>query len=504
MAGPSQISGIAGTVSVPYVDANSGAADSIDKMGSMIERLTQMKAAKQAAAGEKFGRMMDAMEKWGLPLDEGALRKTAKEAGMPLAKEQDLAAYGKVRNAKMEGGTGKGIPGVDPNHDGGAQGPRTNLPGGAQAIPKTDTSAMSTIKEAMNPEQQKKTMFGQLVQQVQAIGSSRIKDAVQLAQFKEQVDVLKNKYMQTGSMEAIGKLAALGEIKPDLAYEQWSKMSEKQRQDTLDMMAGHESDKDKAARGERVGEALFTSGKFTDPALAYKAGDAIAHGGDIPAELRAQMKPFTFKEISDQGAMVDSLIKLGVKPTDVGQVARNAQMVGLENALPKGITPIALQELALQKKQVDIEATRADTENKRLGVEDKRYQAELAKVVIAEQKEEHKQTVDDMKSIIDMKKAGVKIPQEIWDAKVRSFADATGLDVKEVPSFIKRLTGGLVGGDNTEFTPRAGDVSKFSGKQQGHRNKDDESESLSDVMVDKLREVMGAKKKKKSDDEGIM
>lgn len=505
MAGPSQISGIAGVVQVPYIDANAGMGESAERFGQMAERLMQMKAAKQATAQQKFGSMMEAMEKWGLPLDEAALRKTAKEAGMPLAKEQDMAAYAKVRNAPMHGGTGQGISGVDPNHpEGAVQGPRTNLPGGAQAIPKTDTSPISTIKDAMNPEQQKKTMFGQLIKQVQSIGEARIKDASQLAQFKEQVDTLKNQYMQTGSMEAIGKLAALGEVKPDLEYEKWSKMSDKQRQDTLSIMAGAESTKDIAARSERIGEALFTSGKFSDPTLAYKAGDAIAHGGDIPAEIKAQMKPFTFKDLSEQGSMVESLIKLGVKPTDVGRVARNAQMVGLENALPTGIKPIALQELELQKKQVGIEGERLGLEKSRLKVEESRYQAELAKVFVAESKEEHKQTMDDMKAIIDMKKAGVKIPQEIWDAKVRSFADATGLDVKETPGFLKKLTGMDIFGDKTEFVPRAGDVSKFTGKGQTAKTKAkdeeddspiDENGTFNDVMAQKISRFIKGKKK---------
>src|SRR6185312_11983762 len=149
----------------------------------------------------------------------------------------------------------------------------------------------------------------------------------------------------------------------NVEYQKWASMSDQQRAGALDIAAGHESEADLQARTTKIAESLTSSGKFTDPGDAFQAAKVYATGGMLPPALQAKMKQHTFSELNESAGMAANLIQLGVPADRVGSVTRAAMAGGLENALPKGLKPIALQGLQIEREKLGLEQLRYQREN---------------------------------------------------------------------------------------------------------------------------------------------
>jgi hypothetical protein len=212
-----------------------------------------------------------------------------------------------------------------------------------------------------------------------------------------------------------------------------------------------------------------------------QAGQILAAGGELPASLKSKMKPFSFSELADQSRLMGQLIELGVPPDKVGRTAQSAAVGGLENALPKGLKPVVLQQLELDKE--------------RLGLEELRYAKEIeiaAKATAAEQRkgmnDADKATLEEFKSLVELKKAGGAIPDSIIKGAQAKAGKVLNLEPKETNTLFHFLTGGT----KTEYVPHVSEegqatVDKFSGKSDRKTDQKPEGSSGFSGFVKGLR-----------------
>jgi hypothetical protein len=429
-----------------------------DSVLDFVGRFLSIKQHQQAQAGEQLQSAITLAQS-GFPIDVKAFGKMVKKSKLPIATDDEtLRAFYDTEIANKR--DGKTV--ADPmSMMKGQPKPMEAQPGSPDYV-KSAVDAHNRITssgKALSPGEMMGQYMNVLAGRARQMMSTKAATDQEKANNELHIEGLRGQAMQ-GDNQARGRLMAMGNIPINVEFEKWNAMTDTQKKGMFDIMAGHESDAERAARGQRIGESLVTSGRLTDPASAYRMGDILASGGQVPADLRAQVKPYTFSEMADQATLGEHLIQMGVPPGRIGSVMRAATAGGLENAMPTGLKPIAVQQLGLEQA--------------RLGMEQLRYakEIEIAKRATAVEankalSEQSKADLQSFKDLVELKKMGGNIPPDLLKGAQIKAATALNMDVKEVDSFWHFLTGGT----NLEFSPHLSDegkgtVDKFSGKAQ--------------------------------------
>lgn len=431
MAGPSMTQGSVGTMQVDPQNTGAGA------LQHLAQTLVGIKDARQKQATDQLERMMKAAEA-GFPIDPKAIEKTAKRAGLPIASHEDM----------------KGM--IDPKLNGSDKGGGGSTPGGGTTgggSPQSNPNA-AVVQGKQGVHARREAALNAWIGQALALSRARGDNALKQEQLKGQMLDLKAQAAQ-GDKEAVGKLMAAGEIPFNINQVQWQGATDEQRRAMIDMAAGHESDAEFKKRATGISESLIASGKITDPSQAFKAGEILAKGGQLTGDTAAAVNKYTFSELADQAKLANELVQLGVPPDKIAGVTRAAAAGGIQNALPTALNPIVLQELNAQKAHYKAmeaaEQSKLTLEQRRLLLEVRNAQTTAKKLDLAEQREDAKESVEFFKSLVDIRKAGGKIPDAVMKQAINNLADKAGLDVSETKSFWDYLTGGT----SYEFTPRA-------------------------------------------------
>ena len=93
MAGPTELSGVVPGV-VPGArggDVAGAVNTATSSIMKMMTTMVQMQESKKQMAGQNLEKMMK-MAEAGFPIDPAAITKTAKQAGMPIMKGEDMKA----------------------------------------------------------------------------------------------------------------------------------------------------------------------------------------------------------------------------------------------------------------------------------------------------------------------------------------------------------------------------------------------------------------------------
>lgn len=404
-----------------------------------IQQIANFHQAKQAHAASELDRALR-MNDAGFPMDPGHMLKLAKKSGLPVITGADATA---LTNHSPQGGQQP-----SPKAQGGQ--PQSKEGGGPDPnAAKYDVNSIKDPKE--RAEREKELTFDGIIRQRAQNGQLKGENENKTLQLTSQMLALKSRAME-GDKQAIGQLMQLGEINPDIKLVEWQAMSDKQRGDSLDILAGHESSAQFEARTTNIADSMVTSGKFKDPAMAAKAARVIAAGGDLTPEMKSAMVKNTPTDLANEAKLANELVNLGVPANQVGKVARAASLGGLENALPTGIKPVILQQLALQKQQVGLEGARVGLEQKRIGLEFARIQMEgkkademAKKMELAAKTEADKATLEQFMALVDIKKAGGTVPKEILSAMSDKVAGMAGLEMTQVNDWFHFVTGGTHG-----------------------------------------------------------
>jgi hypothetical protein len=404
----------------------------------LAEKLVQMRDAKQQHAATQLDMMLRGIQA-GLPISPSAFEKTAKQAGIPLMKPEELKQMvATARQGSMTpspAAAGGPAPGGQPAQPGAGGGAASGA--GVTAMTQGNRGVVDQKSYTLNG------WIAAALQKAQLRGETEQK---QMEILNRSLDLKKLAY--SGDMQAIGALQKLGEIPFDIKLEEWQNATPEQRQGIIDVAAGRVTEADKEKEAKDFADTLFTTGKITDMADATRAGRALAMGGDIPQDVRARMKPFTFAELTSQATMTTDAIAAGVPPKQLGQFLQKANQVGFAAALPKDIRPVVLQQLDVSKAHLGIAQQ-----------ELKLRQAEMvltgAKLDMMAKKEEDKATMDNFKSMLDMEKIKKgSVPQPVLDAAMDEVAKRSGLQRQEIKTWWDYAT--FSGPSGHEYVPGPG------------------------------------------------
>lgn len=467
MAGPSEVSGVVpGVVPGPRGPDLSGVADSFSRMAMFM---VQMNEQKKVHAAQDLDRMLN-MVQGGFPIDPSAIVKAAKKAGTPIMKPEDMKAAVTPPSPTQTAGQGVAKTGAG----------ATGQPGPAQAV-QGITKGQDNLQQFKNNALQ--FWYDNAMNMAQKKG---VRDQA-LMEYSTKVADLKNRAVD-GDNVAMGRLMNLNEIPFKIDQAMWNAMSDKQKTGMMDVAAGRETEKEFNARKDALAESLITSGKISDPELAQRAGDALAHGNPLPPDVRAGMKPFTFKDLTQEAALSNQLIELGVPPEKIASVSQAAMLGGLQNALPTGLKPLALQTIQIHQKELEVQAGRlgveayeAKTGRERMVAEEAHWQAMASKLDAEAQTAKQKAAYEQFLSLVQLKKSGAKIDDAIYNAAQSKLGEAFGVEAKETNNFFHWLTGGT----HLEFTPKpATDVAnQFAGAKP-------KNQQQTPGMVDTFKRMM--------------
>jgi hypothetical protein len=429
----------------------------------LIGRFINIKEHQRQQAMNQFMSTAGLMAQ-GFPIKDTELTRLAKKAKLPFENDPDkLKAWAKSMSGEQAGGTEKGPPNMNM---------ATGLPNLPPAPPGSDPHLQEAIdmhnriassgKPASGAE-----MYAMYVKGLAARASQMLnmqaKTEMQRAQNAQMVESLKGQVLQGGPLgqEARGKLMRAGELPINVPYEQWNAMTDQEKRGYLRGQAGYESDAEKSARGQRIGEALLTSGRFSDPRDAFAAGKSLAEGGSIAPELVGKMKPYSFAESTERLKWMGILEDMGVAPGDMGRTLQAVESGGFENAFPTGMKSLQMQELDIRSKQMDIEKLKYEKE---VEIANKMDRMAAAK----ELSEQSKADLENFKALVELKKMGGNVPSDLLKGAQAKAAAAMNMDVHEVQSWWE----GIFGGTHFEFTPSLtpggkATVEKFTGGAQG-------------------------------------
>jgi len=431
MAGPSSTSG---------VGANLGFMPGPDY--SPIEKgIAQIVAAhdqKKQNAAQEFDRLMKAVD-MGLPVDPKQIEGTLKKSGIKLMQPDEMKAHLQAKQSgaadnllKPTGATGA---------TGVAAGAQPN--GGTQT--QSPTGAVAGAKQTQKQAQQ--SLLAGLVQH--RLEMAKMKGETEENQLKLQSTLtdLHNKALN-GDTEALGKLMAHNDIPFNLESQAWQKGTPEQRQKMMDVARGAETDAQVAARKDAIYGQLMADGRFKDPSMGMKAAEIISKGGELPTEVRNSMVPNTMTDLVKESQLGNQLIEMGVPADQVGTIAANAQKVGLANALPTGMKPLATRQVEAGEKRTAVEVAR-------FKAEEMHYQA-MASAMDAKMKEEGaKADLEMFKSLAEVKKLS---PSAVTDDMIKAAQTkamrAMGWTETETKGFWNTITGGLIPTTNRSFRPQ--------------------------------------------------
>ena len=433
MAGPSSTSG---------VGANLGFMPGPDY--SPIEKgIAQIVAAheqKKQNAAQEFDRLMKAVD-MGLPVDPKQIEGTLKKSGIKLMQPDEMKAHLQAKQSgaadnllKPTGATGAtGVAaGAQPN--GGTQGAQQSPVGAVGGAKQNQKQAAASILDGFMKH---------------AIEMSRLKgesQEKQLALSNQMLD-LKSK-AASGDWQAMGKMMAAGEVPFSISAAAWSKADDAGRQKMMDVARGAETDAQVAARKDAIYGQLMADGRFKDPSMGMKAAEIISKGGELPTEVRNAMVPNTMTDLVKESQLGNQLIEMGVPADQVGTIAANAQKVGLANALPTGMKPLAT-------RQVEAAETRTKVDVARFKAEEAHYTAMAASMDAKMKEEGAKADLEMFKSLAEVQKLS---PSAVTDDMIKAAQTkamrAMGWTETETKGFWNTITGGLIPTTNRSFRPQ--------------------------------------------------
>ena len=430
MAGPSSTSG---------VGANLGFMPGPDY--SPIEKgIAQIVAAheqKKQNAAQEFDRLMKAVD-MGLPVDPKQIEGTLKKSGIKLMQPDEMRAHLQAKQSgaadnllKPTGATGA---------TGVAAGAKPN--GGTSQTP---AGAVAGAKQTQKQAQQ--SLLSGLVQHRLEVAKMKGETEENQMKLQNTLSSLHNEALN-GNAEALGKLMAHNDIPFNLQSQAWQQGTPEQRQKMMDVARGAETDAQVAARKDAIYGQLMSDGRFKDPAMGMKAAEIIAKGGELPTEVRNSMIPNTMTDLVKESQLGNQLIEMGVPPDQVGTIAANAQKVGLANALPTGMKPLATRQVEAGEKRTAVEVAR-------FKAEEMHYQAMAASMDAKMKEEGAKADLEMFKSLAEVKKLS---PSAVTDDMIKAAQTkamrAMGWTETETKGFWNTITGGLIGTTNRGFRPQ--------------------------------------------------
>lgn len=450
-------------MSTPGQPQPQSSASYVGQSDSVLDFVGRFLSIKQHQKAQAFEQMQSAMSlsQAGFPIDVKAFSKMVKKSGIPIATDEEtLRAFHDTEIAKKQPQKPGALPGnVDPmSMMKGAPQPM-QAPDGSPDYVRQAVDAHNKITSSGKPLDAGEEMglyMNVLAGRARQLSATKSMTEQEKAGNELMIEQLKHQ-AGMGDPHAAGKLMAMGGMTPNVNFLQWSEMPNNLKTKVYEMQAGAETDAEKAARGGRITESLVTSGRVTDPAAAAKIGDILAHGGTVPPDLQGKIKPYTFSELADTAKLGSFLQDMGVK--DIGHVMAAAQAGGLENALPAGMKSVAMRQLELEQTKAGFERLKYEKE-----LEIAARMDEIAKSKAAS--DQAKQDLETFRGLVEIKKLGQNVPDEMIKGAQVKAARALNMDVREVDTFWNFLTGGT----KLEFTPRMTEegkstVDKFTGKQ---------------------------------------
>lgn len=431
------------------------------------------------------------LDKAGFPISDKAYSKLVKKSGLPLETDTEkLKSWLSSQQTKTGGTQAQAQGGQQPQQGGGGQGSPAYMQKVVDAANKVKTTG-----KALDPSElmglQMHALAGRARQTQEKLQNTQAMTTQQKAENELEVENLHQRGL-AGDEQARGQLMRMGDIKIDMDFEKWNAMNPQQHSGMMDRMAGNESAAERIQRATNIGESLITSGRFSDPQDSMQAGRILAEGGELPAALRSRMKLYTFSELSDQAILAGRLTEIGVPGDKLGSVMKAATAGGLENALPTGMKPLALRTMEMEGGRMEIEALRYAKE------------VEIAKRAAAAEarkgmSDEAKSQLEEFKSLVELKKSGGKVPDDIIKGAQAKAAKALGLE----PSDTKTLWNFLTGGTKTEYKPTVSKegqsvIDELSGAPE--RSKEPEPSGGKGFKGF----VKGLTKKKEEDDDGTI
>jgi len=265
---------------------------------------------------------------------------------------------------------------------------------------------------------------------------------------------------------AQGQLMQLGQIKPPpLDVTLYNDMSTDEKQTYRHKIEGYETEQDKAQRSQGIADHLIAQGITSDPEVAMKIGDALAHGNSIPPELRSQMHVSAVQSLQGLQYM-GQLQDMGYGGADLQKAMDAAGYGGIANSIPTGLKSLRQQELEINSKRYDLEKQELDV---RLDMAKK---ADLAAETAAK-KEAALEAKDRFLALGEMEKAhkGTVTPQ-MWEEARKNWMESTGWDAHKTRTVWDRILGREENTGEYEYTPKRGtkedeDVIKQSAGGQG-------------------------------------
>lgn len=441
MAGePSLVSGIAGVL-----PAGPGGDLGIDSALQIFQAVKQIKTQQQQQAQQQLLTMLQLGEKTGMYPDEKEFSKVAKAAGVPIEGITAIAGGGVGPQDTTKMGSA-----LQPKA--GAQAatpPSTNAatknPGGG--VEKTTPSGTGTVEKGVaqvNPYQQ-------FVERAQQAMADKARTAHEASVLESHVNQLKQDVLSddpTISSRALGRLMAIGGVDTTVEQAQWAGASPEQRSQMINLAAGAESPAAREMRLSNQAIQLYGGGRYETLADARKAAE-----GQTVRTLP------NLTRMADEARFVNELVQAGLsfdQAKDVG--IKMANGVSMADALPKGVSSVVQQQLALQQRQMAAEERRAKAteegvgiERERLGVERERIATttaaanrdialETQKLALELQKANDQTFNARFDNMINMERAGIEVPEDMRDNLINELAVRSGMTVEKVGKIWQWLT----------------------------------------------------------------
>lgn len=403
--------------------------------GDALMRLSQymvnFKAQRQNQAVSELQRNLSAAN-MGFPVDPRHVEQLMRRAGIKINADSAQAMLQTQRQGTQSQ----------------AQ-PQSMSQGNALAFPldqKSQGQAQQPLQ--LNLQDQRTNIVNSIIGRITNAAKARNDSQETQARIAQETSALKEKALG-GDKIALGKLQSMGDIPFDLKQEQWNGATDAQRSAMIDIAAGHESQAQMLQRAQGLTDSLISSGRIIDPEMASRAGRILAEGGQLPPDIKGAMKPFTMSELVDQAKLGNELVNAGVPVGQLGRVMAAAETGGIANALPTGLKPIVLQELQLRKGELGLEARRLGLSEQELELNRGRLQLEYNQAQVAGkkldvelQKEQNRGLLESLQGLVQAKKAGAAIPQEVLDSYIGKIAQAGNLTPTEAKHWWQYVTGG--------------------------------------------------------------
>lgn len=422
-----------------------------DSVLDFVGRFLNVKKHQQDQAKQELQGAMS-LSQAGFPVDPKIFSKLVKKSGLPIATDEKTlqAFHSSMSEEKQKAQTGEQGQGTKGGGSPTAGTPPSiQAPDGSPQYVKEVAEAHNKIASTGKPLDGGEEMglyMNVLAGRARQMMNTKASTEQQRAENELHVEDLKSKGL-SGDNTARGALMRMGEIKVDTDFEKWTAMTDQQKTGMFDVIAGNESRAELAQRSTKIAEGLLSSGKITNLKDAFRAGKILAEGGNLPADIK--VKSADFNELANQSVLAGRLVELGVPTDKIAQTMKVAEAAGLENALPTGLKPIALQALQMDKDKMAIEKLRYEKE---LEIAKKMTAAEARKAITDEQKAQ----LEEFKSLAALKQAGGKVSDDVIKGAEAKAAKALDLDVKEVDTFWHFITGGT----KMEYKPKVTPESK--------------------------------------------